>query len=201
MQLRRLFTTDSVKGTKNYLKTQKNYEIIRTVIYFAISISLFVAGYIQTGRRANLLSIVAVLGCLPASKSAVGAIMFLRFRSCAEDIAAEIEEHAQGLACLYDMVFTSYKKNYVVSHLAVCGNTVCGFAEGGSTLAELEEAHSNEFYKHIGDILKADGHKNVTIKIFTNLAKYTERLEQLKELEPKEKSTQSIISTLKSVAL
>lgn len=195
MQLKRLFTTDSVKGTKNYLNTQKKYEIIRTILYFAISISLFVAGYIQTGRRANLLSIVAVLGCLPASKSAVGAIMFLRFRSCGSEAAEEIERHVQGLSCLYDMVFTSYKKNYVVSHMTVCGNTVCGFAEGKGAFVE------NDFYRHIGDILKADGHKNVTVKIFTDLTKYTERLEQMKRLEQKEGLTQSVVATLKSVAL
>ena len=194
MQLKRLFSTDGVKGTRNYLNTQKKYEVIRTVIYFAISISLFVAGYIQTGRRANLLSIVAVLGCLPASKSAVGAIMFLRFKSCGEEAATEIERHAGALDCLYDMVFTSDKKNYVVSHLAVCGSTICGFAED-SAFAE------NEFYKHIGDILKVDGHKNATVKIFTNLAKYTERLEQMRQLEPDEAVTHSIITTLKSVAL
>ena len=36
MQLKRLFSTDSVKGTRNYLNTQKKYEILRTVLYFAI---------------------------------------------------------------------------------------------------------------------------------------------------------------------
>ena len=40
MQLKRMFSTGSVKGTKNYLRTQKKYEVIRTIIYFAISISL-----------------------------------------------------------------------------------------------------------------------------------------------------------------
>lgn len=195
MQLKRLFSTHSVKGTKNYLNSQKKYEIIRTILYFAISISLFLAGYIQTKQRANLLSIVAVLGCLPASKSAVGAIMFLRFHSCSKAAAEEIEQHAQGLSCLYDMVFTSYKKNYVIGHMAVCGNTVCGYAEGGSAFQE------NEFYKHILDILKMDGHKNVTVKIFQDLSKYTERLEQMKRLEPDISTTQAIHSSLKSVAL
>ncbi len=195
MELRRFFTTDSVKGTRNYLNTQKKYEIVRTILYFAISLSLFAAGYIQTGRRANLLSIVAVLGCLPASKSAVGAIMFLRFRSCAEETSAEIERHTQGLVCLYDMVFTSYKKNYVVSHMAVCGNTMCGYAEGEGAFGEAD------FYRHIGDILKADGHKNVTVKIFTNLTKYTERLDQMKRPEPGDGLTRSVVATLKSVAL
>ncbi len=194
MQLKRLFSTDSVKGTRNYLRTQKKYEVIRTILYFAISISLFVAGYLQTGRRANLLSIVAILGCLPASKSAVGAVMFLRFQSCGEHAASEIEACCQGISCLYDMVFTSYKKNFVVSHLAVCGNTICGFTE-------KENFPENEFYKHISEILKLDGHKNVTIKIFTNLSRYTERLEQMKSLAPEESTTRAVLATLKSVAL
>lgn len=195
MQLKRLFSTESAKGTKNYLSTQKKYEIIRTVLYFAVSLSLFAAGYIQTGQRANLLTIVAVLGCLPASKSAVGAIMFLRFKGCSPGVAAEIEQHSQGLNCLYDMVFTSYQKNYVISHITVCGNTVCGFAENDKAFDETA------FQRHISDILIMDGHKNVSVKIFTNLTKYTGRLEQMKDLEPKETMTQAVIATLKSVAL
>ena len=195
MQLKRLFSTESVKGTKDYLNTQKKYELIRTALYFAISVSLFVAGYIQTRQRMNLLTVVAVLGCLPASKSAVAAIMFLRFHSCSRDASAEIEPHVRGLSCLYDMVFTSYKKNYVIGHIAVCGNTICGYAENDKDFNE------NDFYQHIGDILKMDGHKNITVKIFTSLPKYTERLEQMKGLEHDEALTQAVISTLKSVAL
>lgn len=194
MQLKRMFTTTGVKGTKNYLDTQKKYEIIRTVVYFAISISLFVAGYIQTGEKANLLSIVAVLGCLPASKSAVGAIMFLRFHSLDGQAADQIEQHTDNLQCLYDMVFTSYKKNYVVGHLAVRDGNICGFSED----KKLEE---QEFYKHISEILKLDGHQKVTVKIFTNLTKYMERLEQMKTLQPDEERTKAILGTLKSVAL
>ncbi len=194
MQLKRMFSTDGVKGTVNYLDVQKKYEICRTAIYFAISISLFAAGYIQTGEKTNLLTIAAILGCLPASKSAVNAIMFLRFKSCGEQAAEEIAQHSQGLQCLYDMVFTSYKKNYVIGHMAVRGGNICGFSEDG----KLEE---KEFYQHISDILKLDGHQNVNVKIFTNLSKYTERLEQMKVLEEEAERTQAILATLKSVAL
>ena len=194
MHLKRLFSSACARGSRNYLNTQKLYELVRTILYFAISLSLFIAGYIQTGERANLLSIVAILGCLPASKSAVSAIMFFRFKSCSAQAADTIEQHSGGLSCLYDMVFTSYKKNYCVSHLAVCGNTVCGFTEN-------EKFDDNEFYKHIGNILKMDGHKDVTVKIFHNLTKYTDRLEQLKALETDTSATQAVLSTLKSVAL
>lgn len=220
MQLKRLFSTEGAKGTKNYLDTQKKYEVIRTILYFAISISLFLAGHFQLGldkekldapddpqaaqvqeenpggktKGVNLLQIVAVLGCLPASKSAVGAIMFLRFKSLGPHAAQAIEAHSEGLYCLYDMVFTSYKKNFAVNHLAVCGNTVCGFAEDG----KFEE---NEFYGHIGNILKMDGHKNVSVKVFTNLDKYTQRLEQMKSLEGETAGTEAVAATLRSVAL
>ena len=47
MKIRRLFLGEEFRGTKDYMKTQTKYEIARTVIYFAISITLFVAGYIE----------------------------------------------------------------------------------------------------------------------------------------------------------
>ena len=53
MQFKRMFTTDAYKGTRGYLRTQKTYEILRTVLYFAISLSLFIAGWVSTGSREN----------------------------------------------------------------------------------------------------------------------------------------------------
>ena len=117
MKLRRMFTTYGVKGTENYLNSQKKYELFRTLIYFSISVSLLIAGWVQTGSRANLLSIIAILGCLPASKSAVNTIMFYRFHSASKETIDAVKPHEKGLSALYDCVFTSYKKNYVVSHL------------------------------------------------------------------------------------
>ena len=61
MQLKRVFSLADARGTKNYIDSQKKYEIARTLLYFAISVSLFVAGVIQTGDRANILSILQVL--------------------------------------------------------------------------------------------------------------------------------------------
>lgn len=194
MQIKRLFTTYGAKGTERYLDIQKKYEVARTLVYFGISAALFIAGYFQTKSRLNLLTVVAILGCLPASKSAVSAIMFLRFHSCLPEHAEQIKEHSQGLAVLFDCIFTSYKKNFRVSHLAVRGNTVCGYTED----ADFQE---NDFYKHIGDILKLDGHKEATVKVFASLPKYLERLDQMKALEEEEAKTTAVIETLKSVML
>ncbi|MDE5589917.1 MAG: hypothetical protein K2J60_12390 [Acetatifactor sp.] len=194
MQIKRLFSTSDAKGTENYLNTQKKYEIIRTLLYFGIYDALFIEVSFQTKSLLNLLTVVAVLGCLPASKSAVSAIMFLRFKSCAPQHTEKIKEHSAGLAELFDCVFTSYKKNFKVSHLAVRGNTVCGFSED-------EGFQENDFYTHINHILKMDGHKETTVKIFVSLPKYLERLEQMKGLEEEPSRTQAVIETLKSVML
>lgn len=41
MQFKRMFTTDAYRGTRGYLRTQKIYEILRTVLLFC-HLSVFV---------------------------------------------------------------------------------------------------------------------------------------------------------------
>ena len=59
------------KGTPGYLDYKKKVEIIRTVIYFLLVLP-FTLGYVQTKTRSNLLTVVAILGCLSCRKSAGG---------------------------------------------------------------------------------------------------------------------------------
>ncbi|MDE6517407.1 MAG: hypothetical protein K2L18_06140 [Acetatifactor sp.] len=190
----RLFSAEAYKGTRAYIHTQKVYEILRTVLYFGVALSLFAAGIITTGNRLNLLTVVAVLGCLPASKSAVNMIMFLRCKGLGREAAARIAPCEGELTCLYDMAFTSYSKTFEVGHMAVKGNTVCGYSE-------KKDFPEKEFQAHLEPILKADNHKNVTVKIFTDLEKYKDRLMQLQTLETEAGSTEGIVQTLKSVVL
>lgn len=194
MKISRMFFYDNYKGTKNYLRTQKKYEIARTLLYFALSLSLFLAGWEATKTRANLLTVVAVVGCLPACKSLLSVIMFLRYRGCSPENAEKIEAHSLESGGLYDLVFTSYDKNYVVAHLTVRGNTVCGFTQEGN----FDE---QGFYRHIDDILKKDNLREVSVKIFRDLDKYTRRLEEMQKLPDAEKTTAQIEDVLKSVSL
>lgn len=194
MHLRRIFSSSEYKGTRNYLATQKKYEIIRTVLYFGISISLFVSGMLLVKSRLNLLTLVAVLGCLPASKSAVSMIMFLRYPSLNSDAASQISQSCGGLQGLYDLVFTSYDKNYRVGHMTVRGNTLCGYTEDPS----FDE---KGFASHIDGLLKAEQLKDVNVKIFTDLNKYLKRLEQLGQADVDGTNTDKILAALKSVSL
>lgn len=190
----RIFSTTNYKGTRNYINSQKKYEIIRTLLYFGISASLFIAGYVATKTKMNYLTVVAVVGCLPACKSLIGAIMFLRFKSCSKEVCKQLDEISHDLTELYDMVFTSYDKNYVVSHMVIAGNTVCGYTE-------TKEFPEKEFQTHITNILKMDGHKNVTVKIFKDLDKYLDRIVQLNESGADTSHSAALAETFKSVVL
>jgi len=194
MKLMRIFSSESYKGTRAYIDSQKKYEIIRTVLYFAISLSLFLAGYITTKTKVNLLTVVAVLGCLPACKSVVGMIMFLKFKSLTKASAERIETHSEGLVTLHDMVFTTYDKNYVIGHITIRGNTVACYSEQ----AKLDEAAC---IKHLNDTLSLDGLSGITFKVFKDLDKYMQRMDQMKNLEENETQSNAVKDTLLSIAL
>lgn len=166
----------AIKGTFGYLRQKKNLVLIRTIIYFAIALALFFIGLITTGTRKNLLTVVAVLGLLPASKSFVNLVMYLRATGCSLSAGEDIEKAEGNLVGMYDMYFTSYKKNFPISHMVVEGKTICGYTESKSCdLRACEE--------HLETMLKQSGYKDMTIKIFSDRGKYCERLKQLNGLE------------------
>ena len=41
MQFKRMFTTDAYRGTRGYLRTQKIYEILRTVLFCHLSVFVY----------------------------------------------------------------------------------------------------------------------------------------------------------------
>lgn len=192
--LNRMFNGIYYKGTRDYIHIQKKYEVIRTILFFFLSLSLFVTGYVTTKTKANLLTVVAVLGCLPACKSLVSTIMFLRFKSLDKNIADKIDAVRKTLPELYDLVYTTYDKTFVVSHMVIAGNTVCGYTED-------KNFQEKDFYAHIQNVLQTDHYKNVSVKVFTDLNKYLERIEQLEKLETENANILGIMDTLKSVAL
>ncbi len=134
------------KGEYGYIPYRRKQVIIRTIIYFAISFVLFAAGYIVTGTNANILTIVAVLGMLPSSKSMVEAIMFIKARESSKDIVNIIASAASDRLIAYELFLTAYSKNFPLTAVTVSGNTVYAYSEHEN--CELDAAS-----KHIKDIL------------------------------------------------
>ncbi len=183
------------KGSFGYIQNRKRFTAVRTVLYFALSISLYVAGYVTTGSNKNLLTIVAVLGCLPSCKSAVNFIIFLRAKGCSQELRDAVKKFDTELTSFYDLYFTSYQKNYQVSHMVLKGNVLCG-------ITESVKCDVNEAQKHLEQMLLQEGIKNMTVKIFSDRRKYIDRLSQLAELETEEnKNRDEIVNLLYSISL
>ena len=78
------------KGQPGYIKWRKEKYLIGTIAEFAVVIALVVLGYVQTKTKLNLLTVVAVVGCLPASKMLVEFITIVPHQSIEKDIYQEI---------------------------------------------------------------------------------------------------------------
>lgn len=162
------------KGTYGYIGRQRRWEIIKTVVMFGISISLYIAGYIATKSNKNLLTLAAVLGCLPASKSAVSMIMFFKAKGCSAALHEAIGDRAAGLSERYDLYLTSYAKNFQISHLVMKGKSMAGITEQES----FDEAACGQ---HLKTLFAQNGFHDITVKIFGDKEKYFERLKSLRE--------------------
>ncbi len=182
-----------MKGQYGYIKNRQKTVTVRTILMFGLSLAVFGMGIWSTGDKKNLLTIVAVLGCLPASKSAVNMIMFLKAKGCSQKVKEQTETYSAGLTQLYDMVFTSYEKNYQVSHMVIKGHVVCGYTEDGKCDVKACE-------KHLDMVLKQGGCKGATVKIYDRLEDYCSGLYNLQKQEA-EQAPEEILVNLLAVSL
>lgn len=182
------------KGDYLYIQNKKKMEIIKTIVFFGISAILYLAGYITTGSNKNYLTIVAVLGCLPASKSAVSMIMNLKVKPCSEKAYKAISEKIGDNAGAYNLYFTSYDKNYDMAHVYAKGMTVISFTENAKIL-------ESDYEEHIKASLNKDAIKGVNVKLYKDLDKYLTRMEQMQNLENEKSREMDIMKTLYAVSL
>ena len=168
------------KGDAGYVSRHKRNCIIKTVIEFGIVVALFVLGIWQTGDRLNLLTVVAVLGCLPASKALVEVIMIAPHKSILSETEKEIKANAESLTTAFDMVFTSEKKIMPVDCIVISGNTICGYTS-------KEKVDTNEAAKHIKKYLDSNKYTKVSVKIFDNYKNFLSRIKEMNQLAIEEK--------------
>lgn len=167
------------KGQLGYIKYRRNFHLIFSIILFAMAVALYIAGIKATGDNKNLLTVVAILGVLPASQSLVTTILGFRAKSCSKELYEKIEKKVEeDMVSVYDLYFTTYDKNYPVSHIIMKNNCLCGIMN--------QTKHSvQEFEKYLEETFTKNGIKGVSVKIFEQnmTEKYLNRLDELKKLE------------------
>ncbi len=209
------------KGEYGYLAYKKKIESIKTVIYFAIPLALFFGGLIATGTKKNLLTLVAVLGILPASKNAVLMIMYLKSRGISPAAYVTMEEALQktgetvltNMTVLYEMVFTTQEHTYEVPCMFVYAGSVCGYLPSSSTKKKNTGRKDGKkkqdkpdplhvtLEKHIDQTLKREG-ISVNVKIFDGEDAFIRRVNELKPLEKAaDTPRKAIAKVLKDISL
>lgn len=182
------------KGMFGYLSYKKKMTTIVTIGMFAISLALYVAGYVTTKSNANMLTVVAILGCLPASKSAVSMIMFLKAKGCSEEDKNVIEGAVGSLDGYYDLYFTGYSKNFPTDHMVVTKNSIIAYSAD-------KKITEKDFNEHMKDVLNKERIHDITVKLFTDRAKYVNRLKELNQSEADTSARMDMVKMLFNVSL
>ena len=168
------------KGTPGYLEYKKKVEIIRTVVYFLLVAAVYLLGYSQTHTNKNLLTVVAVVGCLPACKALVGVITRLPYPSIDPKRAEEVRALSPHMTSVFDLVVTSRDKIMPIDALVISGNKVFGHLTGKKADPQYTE-------KHIRSILLDNHFKDVSVKMYPDYKKFLSRIEGLENIAAVEK--------------
>ena len=171
------------KGDYGYIKAEKKKRLITTIVLFLIPILAYIGGVIVTETNKNIITVIALVGCLPACKSMVGLIMIMLVKPMQAEHYEKISQHTGDLVVSYEMFLTTYEKNSFVESFVVCGNKVVGFSSRIQGSTQFVE-------DHVRKILKQNGYKT-EVKVLTELKPYLERLDYLNQ--HKEELTRDIV--------
>lgn len=163
------------KGEPGYIRARKMKYLTWALLEFGIVIALVVLGYVQTGSRLNLFTVVAVVGCLPAAKMLVEFITIAPHQSIDPEKYREIHEKAPLLTKVYDTVITGNDRVMPVDVFVISGHTVCGYTSSSKT-DEVKVA------RYLKEMLHNHKFDKVTVKVFHDYTAFLSRAEGMNSI-------------------
>lgn len=190
------YITRELKGSYGYIKKQTVFEIVKTIFLFAMAFGIFAIGYFTLGTRKSLWSVFAVLALLPASKSMVSMIMFLRYKSVDEVFYSKIAAAAGNISTMYELVVTTKDKSFFVDCLS--------YVKGSLIAYTSQKDVANIIGQHFTSVLNYGGHKGISVKVYDDESEYLNRLTELNEHFGEQinyGNADSVFATIKAVSL
>lgn len=168
------------KGSFGYLKKQAVKQGLLALAMVAICATFFFTGFFWFPEYATILTVIAVLGMLPAAKFIVSMILFMRAEKygCSNELHDKLLEIAgenkDKMLSGFDFYLTSYDANY-----PLCATLV----RKGSCIAYTpwEKCDCNKAKAHIEEYMKKNGISGINVKVFAEENKFIERFRQLCE--------------------
>lgn len=168
------------KGDVGYIRSQKKKTLLTVILFAALVGATLFVGWMRFHTRLNVLTVLAVLLCLPGCKYLVRLIMLAPHRSLDESMELEISGCTENLAMAYELIITSEKKAMPVDAIAISKNTICGYAKN-------EKVDTAYLANHIKSILQQNKIEKVTVKIFHDYVAFLSRAEGMNSIAAVEK--------------
>lgn len=146
------------KGTYGYLNKNKVSEWKKAAALLAVPAAIFIAAWIINKTRMNIMTVVAIVGCLPGCNQVVRAIVASRYHSMDRELYEETEKARGERLALYENVFTSYENNFYVDCIVISGRDVAGYSSDS-------EMDTGAAAAHIRTMLKDNSYKQ-NVKIY-----------------------------------
>ena len=166
------------KGTYGYMDRLKVQEWKKAAVMLAVPILVFLICWAVMKTRLQIVTVIAIVGCLPGCNQVVHAIMASRYHSMDRALYEEVEVVRGDRMVLYENVFTTYDKNFVVDSIIISGRDVLGYSSDEKTDAKAAETH-------LTAILKQNSYKQ-HVKIMKDKKAYLTRVKELASKEPEE---------------
>ena len=151
------------KNSFGYYRARRKKLIIINLIAFGIPAITYVVGLIAFKTNANLFTLAAVLGVLPAAQQLINLIMILKAvkyeadSSLMEKINDSLAE--KNISVEYDFYITSYSIQYPITALFVAEDSIIGITPN-------KDFKNDSFTEHVNNILAQNNLKVGIIKIF-----------------------------------
>lgn len=184
------YVNRGLKGTKGYIRKQLTFEIIKTVIMFAMAFGIFLIGYLTLGTKRSLWSVFAVLALLPASKSLVGVIMLARFKSLSDDEYSLFSGKVGSLPVLYENILTTTGRTFFVPVLCCISSDLIAYTQNDA----------DQVKAHLDSVMAKAGHK-VSVKVFTDKQAFCKRAEVMRDSLKDDTGSAAVLDTIKAVSL
>ena len=157
------------KGNIGYIRYEKVKRGLVAALMFAIPLIIFFTGLITTGTRKNLLTVVAILGVIPAARFAVSWIMIMLQKDADPEMAAATEQICPDMVKAYELTVTAYEGRMPLDCVVVYGGSIACYSSRG------ERNKFSFMEKHIESIMKSNG-LSVKTKIFSEERGYLDRI-------------------------
>ena len=108
------------KGDYGYIRYEKKKRLLTTVVLFLIPLAAFLAAFLITGTKKNIITVIAMVGCLPACRALVNMIMMWLQKPMDAKVYKKIQAHEGELEVTYETYLTTYEKSVFVESFAVC---------------------------------------------------------------------------------